>query len=450
MTIPRRLVRLALPVVGLNFLGVAGLFIDTAMCGRLVEQPLALAALGFAGQLVFLATVLMMGLAVGTVALVSRAHGAGDRERVGDIVAQSTALAVLAALCVATLGNLAAMPALRALGAAPEVAALAVAYLRPVFAGSFFYFLLILYAAVLRAVAKTMLPFLIGLGWNALNLLFNYALIYGHFGAPRLGLVGAALSTALSQGVGIAALVVHLARGGVSELPFSLRPRALDPALVRELLRLGAPAALDALVLNVAFLSLIYLLGLVDGAAVAAHGVGLRVQNVALVPALGLSQASAAMVGNALGAARDVEARAITRAAASIAAAVMTALGVLLFAFAREITEAAFAIGPGTVMHLYAITWIRVLGLTMPFIGVHLALIGTLRGAGEAATSLRINVFGTLLVQVPLSLLLGFALGLGPLGIWLSLPFSYLAKLGLALVAYRRGKWARVGATARG
>ncbi len=447
-TIPARLVRLALPVVGLNLLGVVGLFIDTAMCSRLPEKPVALAALGFAGQLVFLANVLMMGLTVGTVALVARAHGAGDRARVGHIVAQSTNLTVLAALGVATLGNLAVPSLLRGLGATPDVAALAAAYLRPVFAGSVFYFLLVLYAAVLRGVGSTMLPFLVGLGWNALNVVFNYALIYGHFGAPRLGVVGAGVSTILAQGVGIALLLVMLARGVVPELELALRPRALDGALVRELLRLGAPATLDALILNVAFLSLIYLLGFVDGEAIAAHGVGLRVQNVAFVPALGLSQVSAAMVGNALGAARRGDARAITRATVMLSSGVMTLLGVLLLVFAPGIAEGAFAIEPGTALHRYALTWIRVLGMGMPIVGMHLALLGTLRGAGATGTSLRINLVGTCFVQLPLSVFLGFSVGLGPLGIWLSLPLSYLAKLALAVLAYRREEWARVGTAA--
>jgi Na+-driven multidrug efflux pump len=100
-----RLVRLAAPVVGLNLLNVTVLFVDTAMCSRLPEKTLALEALSFAGQLVFLFTVLMMGLTVGTVALVARAHGAGDRLRASHLLVQSTQLTVLVGILVAIVGD---------------------------------------------------------------------------------------------------------------------------------------------------------------------------------------------------------------------------------------------------------------------------------------------------------------------------------------------------------
>ncbi len=76
------MVDLSLPVIGLNVLNVLSLAVDTAMCGRLPNAPDALAGLGFATQIVFLLLVAMMGLSMGTVAVVSRAHGAGDRARV--------------------------------------------------------------------------------------------------------------------------------------------------------------------------------------------------------------------------------------------------------------------------------------------------------------------------------------------------------------------------------
>ena len=90
-TIGRELFRLAAPIVGLNVLSVLTLVVDTAMCGRLPNADDALMALGFSTQVVFLLLVAMMGLTVGTVALIARAHGAGDHERVTHLVRQSDA-----------------------------------------------------------------------------------------------------------------------------------------------------------------------------------------------------------------------------------------------------------------------------------------------------------------------------------------------------------------------
>ncbi len=431
--------------MGLNLLSVTALFVDTAMCSRLAEKALALEALSFASQLVFLFTVGMMGLSVGTVALVARAHGAGDVERVSRLLVQSTQLTVAVSLAVALVGNALGLSMVRALGASEEVARLSIAYLRPLFTGSVFYFLTILYAAVLRGVRETMLPFVVSLGWNALNVALNYVFIYGHFGAPRLGVVGAAVSTVLAQAVGVVVLGALLARGHVRGLVLRLRPEPVDVPLARELFRLGAPAALDMVILTVSFIALVWMLGAFDGAAVAAHGVGLRVQNLAFVPALGVAPATGAMVGNALGARRPDEARAITRSAVRLTGATMSVLGLLLVIGAPWFVEVPFAIEPGTSLHAYGVVWLRVLGVGMPIIGVHVALVGMLRGAGATRTSLFINLLGTCLVQIPLSLLLGFGGALGPLGVWLAMPVSYLAKLGLSFLAFRRGTWARVG-----
>jgi putative MATE family efflux protein len=440
-----RLVRLAAPVVGLNLLNVTALFVDTAMCSRLPEKALALEALGFASQLVFLFTVGMMGLSVGTVALVARAHGAGDRRRASRLLVQSTELAFLVSLIVAVVGDSFGLSLVRGLGAREEVARLAMEYLRPLFTFSIFYFLTILYAAVLRGVGETFLPFAISLGWNALNVALDYVFIYGHFGAPRLGVVGASTSTVIAQAVGVGALVFFVARGHVPGLELRLRPERVDAALARELFRLGAPAALDMVILNVSFISLVWMLGAFDGTAVAAHGVGLRVQNLAFVPALGIGQATGALVGNELGAGRPEAARSVTRVAVSLAVAILAALGLVLSLGADWLVEIPFAVEPGTALHRYCVIWLRVLGFGMPIIGAHVALVGMLRGAGATRISLGINLLGTCAVQIPLSLLLGFGLGLGPLGIWLSMLPSYLAKLGLSVAAYRRGTWARLG-----
>ena len=95
-----------------------------------------------------------------------------------------------------------------------------------------------------------------------------------------------------------------------------------------------------------------------------------------------------------------------------------------------------------------AVDWIRVLGYGMPIIGVYVAFVGLLQGAGATRTSLRINALVTLILQIPLSAVLGFGGGMGAFGVWLAFPLSSVFKAGLGALAYRRGRWARVGARA--
>lgn len=429
-------------------LNVLSLAVDTAMCGRLEEAPTALAALGFASQVVFLLMVVMMGLTVGTVAFVARAHGAGDRDRARHVLRQSTVLTVWVSAAVALAGNALAGPLLRALGASDAAVAAGLAYLRPLLSGAVFYYLTILLGGALRAVGNTRLPFLVALGSNAVNIFLNYCLILGHLGFPRLGVTGAAISTVASYAVNVAVTATALRRGAVPALHVSLRWWSrIDTALARALFRVGFPAALDMLILNVAFLSIVGMLGRIDELAVAAHGIGLRIQSLAFVPGLAISQATGAMVGNALGAGSPADARQVARASVALCTAVMSTLGFTIVGAAHPIVR-VFDVASASPLEAYAVDWMRLLGYCMPLVGVHIAFVGVLQGAGATRTSLAINFAGTALFQVPLGALLGFAAGLGAFGVWLSFPLSFVVKAGLGWLAYARGRWARTGSTA--
>jgi putative MATE family efflux protein len=403
-------------------------------------------ALGFASQLVFLLMVAMLGLTVGTVAFIARAHGARQSDRINHVLHQSILLTYLVSLGVAIVGNVGAGLAIEWLGAEAEVRDLAVSYLRPLLSLSVFFYLNMLFAAALRAVGNTMLPFIIALFSNLLNIVLNYGFILGRLGLPALGVRGAAWGTVISQAVAVVLMVLILRRDVVYGVRARMGLTRIDRPLARDLFRIGAPAALDMLVLNIAFLSVVGMLARVAQVAVAAHGIGLRVQSLAFVPGLGVSQAIGAMVGNALGAGDQGEARQVVRGGMILSTAIMTFLGLAIVVGAKPII-AIFDVDSATELGRYSVLWMQILGWGMPVVGVHIALIGMLRGAGATNTSLMINIVGTLVIQVPLSWFLGFVVGWGAFGIWVAVPISFVVRLFLGVLAYRRGDWARAGAT---
>ncbi len=443
--IMRELVALAWPIVGLNVLNVLALAVDTAMCGRLDESEDALAALSYATQVIFLLMVAMLGLTVGTVASVSRAHGAGHDERVNHILIQSTQLTVLLSVLIAIIGNIFAPQILLLLGASEDTLGLGLDYLRPLMTLTVFYYLNILYAGVLRGVGNTRLPFLIALASNGLNVVLNYGLILGNLGLPALGVQGAAIGTVISHGFAAVVMVYLLQRETLPGVRLTLSLERLDMKLARALARVGWPAAADMVVLNAGFLAVVGLLGRLDEVAVAAHGVGLRIQALAFVPGMSISQATGALVGQALGGHDAQHARQTLRASIVLCVLIMAIPGAFFIGFDDAII-AIFDVQSGTLLAAYAKEWIEVLGWSMPIFGVHIAFAGLLQGSGETMTSLRINIWTTFLVQIPLSWLLGFPLGLGAFGVWMSIPLAFVAKAVLDWLAYRNGRWAREGA----
>ncbi len=439
------LVSLAWPIVGLNVLNVLALAVDTAMCGRLPDAANALAALSYATQVIFLLMVAMLGLTVGTVANVARAHGARHDARVNHVLLQSSQLTIGLAIIIAVVGNIAAPQILLMLGATEATLQLGLDYLRPMMTLTVFYYLNILYAGVLRGVGNTRLPFVIALASNGLNVVLNYGLILGNLGLPALGVQGAAIGTVVSQLFAATVMAVLLSRETVPGVKLQIRPQPVDWDLARALARVGWPAAADMVVLNAGFLTIVGLLGRIDELAVAAHGVGLRIQALAFVPGMSVSQATGALVGQALGAHDADHARETLRASLILCVLIMGIPGAFFIGFEDAIIG-IFDVKAGTPLAAYAVQWIEVLGWGMPIFGVHIAYVGLLQGSGETMTSLKINVWTTFLVQIPLSWLLGFPLGLGAFGVWLSIPLAFVVKAILDHLAYRSGKWAKEGA----
>jgi len=445
--ITKRLYQLAWPIIGLNVLQVLALAVDTAMVGRTPGADMALTGMGYASQLIFLLMVAMIGLTVGTVAFISRAHGAGHDERVNHILHQSTQLTLMLGLFIAVFGNVIASPLITLLGASDASLGPALDYLRPLLLGTAFNYLNILYAATLRGVGNTRLAFFVSLFMNVLNVVFNYGFILGNYGLPAMGIQGAAIGTVLAQLCAAVLMYNLLHRDAIKGVHPNFGWKPIDWDMARDLARIGWPAATDMVVLNAAFLSIIGMLGAFDERAVAAHGVGLRVQALAFVPGMSISQATGALVGAALGAGHIEEARRVVRASVIFAMVVMCSLALVIVGAAGPLVE-LFDIPPGTPIYDYSVMWMQLLGYGMPLVGYYISFVGMLQGSGQTRRSLRINLWTTFAFQIPASYILGFTLGMGVWGVWAGFPLSFLIKAVWGTYEYKAEHWAKVGARA--
>jgi len=420
------------------------LAVDAALCGRLPDRDHTLAALGLSVQVVFLLMVALLGLLVGTVALVARAFGGGDRARVNHLLVQSTMLTGSVGIVVGVLGAFSARGILVVLGASDTVADIGVAYLRPLMIGTPFFYLTLLYTGVLRGVGNTRIPFYCALVANIINAVINYALVLGNLGMPSLGVQGSAIGTVSAQFINLVILLWVLRRGIVADIRMPLKLVRVDRQLAVELFRVGWPASIDMLILNAGFLTALGMLARIDEVTVAAHGLGLRVQSLAFVPGLSIAQATAAMIGQALGASNVARAREIVRATLILCVSLMSALAIAIFLAAHPLAH-IFDVRGGTPLEEYTVEWMRILGVAMIPSAVQIAFLGLLQGSGATRTSLRINLWSTLAIQVPLAYLFGFTFDLGAFGVWLSFPIVFVAKALLSFLAYQRGKWAVTG-----
>ena len=439
-TTPARLsvFQLAWPVMVSNLLQTLTTTVDVIMVGSLgAEAPAAVAAVGFGGQFVFLFFSVMISVSAGTIALVARSVGAHDLDAADHILKQSLVLGAILSVPLSVVGLVFAEPILAGFGAEADVVTLGGVYIRIISLVVFFQFIGFLGSAALRGAGDTVTPLWIGVLVNVVNFGINVNLIFGNALVPRLGVPGAAIGTSISYVVGAAILLVLFLRGR-HKLRLRVHGDWVHLETVRRIFWIGWPAALEQILLQVAFLLWV---GMVVGfgtEVLAAHQIGLRIQSFAFMPGFGFAIAATAIVGQNLVRQQAAAAERSGWDAAKYSVAVMGAIALGIFALARPI--AAAFIGDPVVVD-YAVTFIRIHAISIPAVGVFFAIDGALRGAGDTRFPLVTSLSGIYLVRLPLAIFFGFVLGLGIVGVWIPLVIEYWYRAAVISDHFRRGKW---------
>jgi putative MATE family efflux protein len=437
-SIARALVRLAVPIVFANLLQTAYQLIDTFWVGRLGADSVAAVSLSF--PVIFFLLSLGLGLAVAGTVLVAQYQGRGDRVAVNRVAAQALVGVIVISLVLAVAGFIGAPYIVAFLGAAANVLPLAASYLRVSFVGLPFLFAYVIFQSLMRGVGDARTPLAIVSGTVALNFVLDPLFILGLGPLPALGVAGAALTTVITQGLAAAVglWILFSGRYGIA-----LRARHLKPdiALLWRLLKLGFPAAVEQ---STRALGLILMTILVAGfgtVTLAAYGIGIRMLSFVIIPALGLSQATSALVGQNMGAGKLARAERTAYLSALIAFAVLTVIGVLGFIFAHAIV-AGFVPGAPPVID-QGTTFVRVTALTYGLIGAQQVIIGAFRGSGSTLVAMAIALISLWMLQFPLAWLLSSRTALGALGIWLAYPIQNVLIATIALIWFARGTWKR-------
>jgi putative MATE family efflux protein len=272
---------------------------------------------------------------------------------------------------------------------------------------------------------------------NAINILLGPCLIFGLGPFPRLGVTGAAVATNIGRGAGALFALSRLLKPG-SRIDLHQRHFKLDVGLIGRIARIGWSAMIQLLIGMGSWIALTRVLATFGSSVIAGYTIGIRVILFALLPASGLANAAATMVGQALGAKKPERAVEAVRIAGTYNMIVLSIVGALLAVFAPWI--ARFFTSDVTVIP-YAKDALRIVALGFPFYGWGMVISQSFNGAGDTRTPTLLNLFVFWCWEIPLAYLLAIRTGLGPRGIYvaMTIAFSTLAVAG-ALV-FRRGTW---------
>lgn len=422
----RELGALAVPValaqVGLMFQGV----VDSVMVGRVSPRDLAAVALG--NVYFFAAVVFGMGVLFALDPVVSQALGAQDEEG----VARGTQRGVVLALGLTVLAAVALLPAepvLRALRQPAEVVPVAAGYARASILGVLPFYLYIVQRQTLQAMGR-LRPVLVAiLVANVANVLFNWALIFGHLGFPAMGAVGSGWASSGSRIV-MAGCIAAFAWPDLRPYLRPVRPEVFRGAPLVRMLRIGAPTGVQLQLEFGAFATAGLAMGLLGTVAVAGHQVALNLASLTFMVPVGVAQAAAVLVGRAVGREDPWAAR---RAAGA---------GILVGAGFMTLTALAFLTLPGPLARLYSpdaavialgASLLPIAGLFQVADGIQVVAAAALRGIGDTRVPMLVNLLGFWGVGLPVGLALAFRAGMGPTGMWWGLAVGLVAVAAMLL-----------------
>jgi len=426
---------LALPLVASGVLGGAVFQIaDLTFVSRLGEAPLAAVIITnqTLRQVFFM---VVMGTSFATQSLVSRAIGAGDLEAAEHVAGQALALGAILSACVAAVGVTFPGPLFALAGASPDFAEAGVPYVRLVFALNFGIVGTMLFGAILGGAGDTTTPLLVQVCQFTVAIAAEWVLIFGHLGAPALGVRGVALGVATGQVVAMSLGVWVLFRG---KSRIHLRARHVVPDLraMARIARIAWPPALQMIggvATNFAFVRLAGSFG--DGVQ-AAYAIGLRVGMIVPMVCFPLASACSTLVGQALGAGDVRRAWHAMGIGLVVHGAIMWTFAGSVIAFRHEIvsllSDDPEVVRVGAEYLLYG-------GSSFFFFAFYFIFLRSLQGAGDFLVPMFLTLGNSLLVTIPLGWVLSRHTALEETGIWIA------ALCGAALVTCATGAWVASG-----
>jgi MATE family multidrug resistance protein len=412
-------------------------FTDIYVAGLI--NPQVQAAIGFINQLYFLLIIVANAISIGTVALISRNIGAGDVARAQTNAKQSLIFGFLVAVALTIAGLIFYRQIIAAAGFPPEIRIIGESFLR-IFAFALGpNYLLIISNAVFRASGEVRKPLLTMFVFSAINVLGDFALVFGIPPFPKLGYPGIALSTAIAATIGM----------GINFIFFSLprwrtlyqRPWFISIASIKAIANLGWPAALLQIAWNAGSIVLYNILGRLGDASIVALASltnGLRIEAIIFLPPFALNMAASVLVGQNLGAKNPERAEAVGWKIAWAGVMLISVISICIFIgaeyFASFLTKEPAVLAETT-------RYLRIMMFSEPFMALSLILGGGLQGAGDTRGNMWVIVISMWLIRLPLAVLLALVLGYGAVGVWVAMITSMTVQGLLMARRFHGGQW---------
>lgn len=403
--------------------------VDIFFVGKL--GPNAAAAVGLTESFLTILYSVAIGLSMGATALVARRVGEKNHDAAAKAGAQAALLAFMISILISITGLFFAEEILELMGADAAIVAMGHVYTRIMLVGNIVIMLLFLINGIFRGAGDAAIAMRSLWLANICNIILCPLLI--HF----YGLPGAAIATTIGRGIGVCYQVYHLFKGkGIIRI--HVQHFIPDLSLLRSIFSIASTATLQFLIGSASWIAMARIISGFGSDAIAGYTIAIRLLIFFLMPAWGLSNAAATLVGQNLGARQPERAERSVWKTAQYNAIFMGIVSVL-FLTSAEFFVSLINTDPAVVK--IAVQALRIVSLGYVFYGVGMVMINAFNGAGDSRTPTWINLFWFWIFQIPFAWLLAKVWNMGPTGVFIAIVVTETCITTTSVILFRRGRW---------
>ncbi len=377
------------------------------------------------------------GFSMAGTSFVAQHHGAGEEDMVGEAIGQTILISMFISVFLGILGFFLTDDIVRWMGASEELFPFAAVFMKTIFLATPFTYGFNVYSSLLRGYGDTVTPMRLSIYSVILNVVLDPLLIFGLGVFPSLGVFGAALATLISRGIFTVYAFYLLISGknGIKLKPSNFIPK---PDRIFQIIKMGLPLGFSQSVQAIGLIVVMAIITSFGNFTLAAYGIGTRYNSLAIMVAMGISMASAAIVGQNLGAGKTK--RAEQTVVATIALNTVIMVGISIFFVLFRYPLIGLFTGDRQVIKIGA-NFLLIVPFFLPFFAIMQSFIAAFNGSGHTLSSMWMMLSRLWTMRIPLVYLLGWTLMLGYSGVWWAIGLSNLGGAVLAFLLFIPGRW---------
>ena len=431
----RAIFLLAVPMVIEMIMEAIFAVVDIFFVARLGAD--AIATVGITESLITIVYAIAVGLSMATTAMVSRRIGEKDKKGAARAAFQSIITGIFVSLIIAIPGIIFAEDLLRLMGSSENMYSNMSGYTTIMLGGNMVIMLLFIINAIFRSAGDAAISMRILIIANLLNIILDPILIFGLGPIPAFGITGAAIATNIGRGLAVL-YQFYLLFNGRKRVQLTTYNIRIHFATIQQLIKLSLGGIGQHLIATSSWIGLVRIISVFGSDALAGYTIAIRVIIFSLLPAWGISNAAATLVGQNLGANQPDRAAKSVWSVGKVNIVYMGLIGVILFLI------------PSSILHLFTddiaiitsgISSLRIISMGFVFYGLGMVMVQALNGAGDTVTPTWINLFSFWLLEIPLAYLMAIQFNIGESGVYYAIIIAETTMALAAVWFFRLGKW---------